>query len=361
MTIETRKDALAVDQLTKSYGAIKILENVSFHLARGEIAALLGPSGCGKSTTLRSIAGFVSPDRGRISINGIDVTHRMVHERDFGIVFQDYALFPHLTVRENVEYGLRHRRYTDKPFGARVGELLDLVRMSEFADRYPSQLSGGQKQRIALARALAPNPAVLLLDEPLSALDTSVRSQLQNELRAVLRQVGITTVIVTHDHEEAAVLADQVLLMNRGRIEQTGRPLEIYDRPATRFSAEFLGDVNWITGKFKGWASPGCAEIALADDVSLKLQARELPGVIGSAVQFGLRPEAIRFSSDGELDCRFAGTVKDVVKSRTSVQVEVAIAGEKTVKVIHRRDNSAPAVGESVRMSFAPESVFCLS
>jgi ABC-type Fe3+/spermidine/putrescine transport system ATPase subunit len=354
--------ALSLVGISKGYGSIGVLHGIDMDLHQGEIVALLGPSGCGKTTTLRAIGGFVAPDSGHIRIKGVDVTRHAVPERDFGIVFQDYALFPHLTVAENIRYGLKHRRYRARPHAERVAELLALVRMEAFAERYPAQLSGGQKQRVALARALGPNPAVLLLDEPLSALDASVRGKLQMELRQVLRAVGITTVIVTHDHEEAAVVADRIILMHEGRIVQDGAPLAIYDRPHSRFCAEFLGEVNWLAGRVLHSLDEQRFSVRLANGQHVVLHARDTPvPPADTFLDIGIRPE--RLVPGGRADRAqtgnlISGVVSRIQANRTNVELCVALDSGQSLKVSQRRDDSVPPVGSPIGLRFGIDEAF---
>jgi thiamine transport system ATP-binding protein len=236
---------VAIDGLTVGYDGVTALEDVSLTVEDGEFFTLVGPSGCGKTTTLRAIAGLESPDRGTVSIGGRDVTGKPPEDRDTGIVFQNYALFPHMSVAENVGYGLR---FAEPPGGVsadeRVAELLGLVGLDGFGDRDPTELSGGQQQRVALARALAPGPDVLLLDEPMSALDARLRERLRRDVRDIQQELGVTTVYVTHDQAEAMAVSDRVAVMHDGRVEQVGEPRDLYRRPRTRFVAEFLGENN---------------------------------------------------------------------------------------------------------------------
>jgi putative spermidine/putrescine transport system ATP-binding protein len=240
---------LELQDLRKQFGTHTALGGVSVSLAEGEFLSLLGPSGCGKTTALRIIAGFLQPDSGRIVIAGEDVTSRAPNRRDIGMVFQAYSLFPNMTAAQNVAFGLKVRKWPSAKRDARVGELLEIVGLSHAVDRYPHQLSGGMQQRVALARALAIEPRVLLLDEPLSALDALVRVQLREEIRRVQTQLGITTVYVTHDQEEALSVSDRVAVMYGGGIEQLGSPAEIYGAPATRFVAEFIGTMNRLESR----------------------------------------------------------------------------------------------------------------
>ncbi|MGL6041374.1 MAG: ATP-binding cassette domain-containing protein, partial [Deefgea sp.] len=234
---------LQISGINKQFAAFTALKDISLNVQKGEFVCLLGPSGCGKTTLLRIIAGLESTDHGSIIQTGRDITRASAAERDYGIVFQSYALFPNLTVAKNIAYGLKGRTQ-DKD--RRVTELLDLIGLPAIAEKYPAQLSGGQQQRVALARALATSPNLLLLDEPLSALDAQVREHLRGEIKALQQKLGVTTIMVTHDQEEALTMADRIVVMNHGVIEQIGTPDEIYQQPASRFVADFVGHCNWI-------------------------------------------------------------------------------------------------------------------
>ncbi len=237
---------LDMRDISKTFGDRRALERVSASVERGEFVCILGPSGCGKTTLLRVVAGLETPDAGTVLIDGRDVTNLRPSERNFGIVFQSYALFPNLTAYENVAYGLKSRRASTRATQRAVLGMLRTVHLEDCRDAYPSQLSGGQQQRVALARALVLSPNLLLLDEPLSALDAKVRSMLRGEITEIVRSLGITTLMVTHDQEEALTMADRIIVMNRSRVEQTGTPQEIYERPATSFVADFVGSVNFL-------------------------------------------------------------------------------------------------------------------
>src|SRR3954447_18723645 len=237
---------LDLTNVRKSFATSTAVENFNLEVERGEFISFLGPSGCGKTTTLRMVAGFETPTAGTIRINGADVTNTPPNQRQVGMVFQSYALFPNMTVAGNIGFGLKVKRQPESAIKARVDEMLKIIHMSEFGGRYPYQMSGGQQQRVALARALAIQPQVLLLDEPLSALDAKIRISLRNEIRAIQRQLGITTIYVTHDQEEALALSDQIVVMNKGRTEQIGTPFQIYNHPQTGFVASFVGTVNLL-------------------------------------------------------------------------------------------------------------------
>ena len=235
---------ILVENVSKNFGSFKALDKIDLEIKKGSLVSLLGPSGSGKSTLLRAIAGLEPPDSGKIWISGKDVTYKSVQDRQIGFVFQHYALFKHLTIRENIVFGLKILKASQNRTKARVEELLELIQLRGLGDRYPSQLSGGQRQRVALARALAVEPQVLLLDEPFGALDAKVRKELRTWLRRLHDEVGVTAVLVTHDQEEAMEVSDEIVVMNKGRIEQVGSAAEIYDRPATPFVMSFIGPVN---------------------------------------------------------------------------------------------------------------------
>ena len=239
---------LDVDELSVRYGTSLAVDGVSLAIEPGEVVALLGPSGCGKTTLLRVIAGFVRQAAGRVRVDGTPIDHLPANRRNIGIVFQNYALFPHMTVAENVAYGLRARGVANAEIQARIGRFLDIVQLGAFRERLPRQLSGGQQQRVALARALAVEPSILLLDEPFAALDRNLRLDMQIEVKRLQRTLGLTTILVTHDQDEAMSVADRIAVMNKGKVEQVGSPTEIYERPRTRFVADFIGEINILEG-----------------------------------------------------------------------------------------------------------------
>ncbi len=283
---------LSISNLTKKFGAFTALKSVSLDVLAGELICFLGPSGCGKTTLLRAVAGLDMHDEGRIEMGGRDVSHLPPSARDFGIVFQSYALFPNLTVSANVGYGLVNRRMPRAKVNARVKELLDLVGLPDQGSKYPAQLSGGQQQRVALARALATSPSLLLLDEPLSALDARVRIRLRDEIKALQRRLGVTTILVTHDQEEALAMADRIVVMNQGVIEQVGTPAEIYRNPASAFAADFIGTMNFLNAEIAG---PEHTKVGNA-----LLRCSYVGGrSSGTRVKLGLRPEEIRVRGVG--------------------------------------------------------------
>ncbi|MCG7394898.1 ABC transporter ATP-binding protein [Microvirga sp. ACRRW] len=243
---------LKIQGLAKSYKDVRVLESVDLDIASGEFFTLLGPSGCGKTTLLRTIAGFQHQDRGEIVVAGERIDHKPAHKRDIGMVFQDYAIFPHLTVAENVAFGLKARALPKGEIEARVAESLKMVRLDGYQNRLPAEMSGGQQQRIGLARAMAIRPTLLLMDEPLSNLDAKLRIELREDIRDIQRRLGITTIYVTHDQEEALAVSDRICVMNKGNIEQIGTPFEIYRKPLRRFAASFVGTMNFLPGRIEG-------------------------------------------------------------------------------------------------------------
>ncbi|GBD45157.1 Sulfate/thiosulfate import ATP-binding protein CysA [bacterium HR40] len=274
---------LQLEAITKRFGGFAAVREVSLAVAEGEFVCFLGPSGCGKTTLLRIVAGLERQSEGRIVQAGRDISTLSPRERDFGIVFQSYALFPNLTVRRNIAYGLESRGLPRSRVRQRVEELLALVGLEPHADKYPAQLSGGQQQRVALARALAPAPGLLLLDEPLSALDAKVRLHLRHELRDLQRRLGVTTIMVTHDQEEALSLADRIVVMNAGRVEQIGTPIEVYQRPASPFVADFVGVTNFLEAEVVGEGRCRCGD--------LELRVETAGRRAGEAVLLAFRPE----------------------------------------------------------------------
>ena len=355
---------LELDHVRKSFGAFAAVEDFVLSAERGEFVSFLGPSGCGKTTTLRMIAGFEYPDSGTITIAGKDISRLPPNKRNVGMVFQSYALFPNMTVASNVGFGMRVKKQPSSAISKRVTELLELINLSEKADRYPYQLSGGQQQRVALARALAIEPQVLLLDEPLSALDAKIRVALRTEIRAIQRQLGITTVYVTHDQEEALSLSDRVVVMSQGRIEQIGTPFEIYNFPTTSFVASFVGTLNLvaagITDAPGGRLSIGGQEVRTRGAVT---------GADGDGrVTLALRPEGIALGEGEPGSNRMRGVVEDINFLGSIVRIRVRVVdgveGAAPVTIALDAFNEPhlrlPATDESVTISFPPEACFVL-
>ncbi len=296
---------LAVDGVSKRFGNFEALNGVSLSVGQGELLCLLGPSGCGKTTLLRIIAGLEREDAGRVLAGGRELTGLPPQARDYGILFQSYALFPNLTVAENVAYGLHGRGMGRSHRDARVAEMLDLVGLGGSERKYPGQMSGGQQQRVALARALAPAPSLLLLDEPMSALDARVREHLRIELRQLQRRLNITTVMVTHDQEEAMTMADHIVVMDHGRIVQAGTPDQIYEQPASAFVASFIGQANWLPGRHVGNGRFSVGEMAF----TIGAQPAQAPET--GAARLCCRPEAVRFHPDAAEPNRLLARIVD--------------------------------------------------
>ncbi|PPK98858.1 putative spermidine/putrescine transport system ATP-binding protein [Kineococcus xinjiangensis] len=336
-----------LESLRRSYGAVPALDGLDLVLHPGELVALLGPSGCGKTTALRLVAGLEDADSGRVVVGGRDVTRLPASRRDMGMVFQAYSLFPHMTSLENVAFGLRLRGQAARERHRRAGEVLELVGLSAQADRYPHQMSGGQQQRVALARALAIQPTVLLLDEPLSALDAKVRAQLRDEIRRVQLEVGITTLFVTHDQEEALAVADRVGVMNSGRLEQVGSPTDVYHRPATPFVAEFVG----LSNKLPATVADGSAEVL---GVRLPLvDPRAEPGAALAVV----RPESVGLTP-AEGDGPLVGTVvaTSFLGAVSRVRVDLGPVGTVLAQ-LPTAEAGRFAPGARARIGLRPEPV----
>lgn len=330
--------AIEARGLVRRFGAVEALANVSLTIRKGEFFSLLGPSGCGKTTLLRIIAGLEIPDSGELRIGGRDVQSMPAHKRPVNTVFQSYALFPHLTVRDNVAFGLRMKRVSPAQIAERVERTMTTVQIAELAERRPAQLSGGQKQRVALARAVVNEPEVLLLDEPLGALDLKLRKQLQTELHDLQRRLGITFIHVTHDQHEALVMSDRIAVMNAGRIEQLGSAREIYERPSTRFVAEFLGSCNLIDGKVIATTAE-CFESATAlGHLRVRLPVSTgggKPFAPGRPVTLVVRPEKIRLAPATEAisgNCVVA-RIASVIFNGAETQYDLRV-GEQQLKAV---------------------------
>jgi spermidine/putrescine ABC transporter ATP-binding subunit len=330
-------------------GGVVAVDALSLQVEAGEFVSLLGPSGCGKTTTLRVIAGFIEPDAGQVLIKGADVTDLPPERRDIGMVFQSYALFPHMTVEANVAYGLRMRRVASDDRRRRTAEALELVRLGELAQRYPGQLSGGQQQRVALARAMVIRPSVLLLDEPLSNLDAKLRQEMRSEIRQLQQHLQITTVFVTHDQEEALTMSDRVAVMNRGRVEQVGPPRAIYREPRTRFVAEFIGEGNFFEGRVGPRTSAGMAFVTqggLAFTVAAVDGYQE-----GDRATASLRAEAVRLLPADESDnARFAnhaaGLLEEIAYLGAHTTYRVRLDDRTVVRVSHPNEAGQERMGE---------------
>lgn len=347
---------IELDALGKRFGNVDAVKSVTLNIEKGELVSLLGPSGCGKTTTLRMVAGFEAPTSGRLRIAGKDMTDVPVQNRGLSMVFQNYALFPHLTVAENVAFGLALRKLPKPEIAERVREGLQRVGLHNHDDRLPRQLSGGQQQRVALARALVVNPSVLLMDEPLSNLDLKLREQLRDEIRSIQRSLGITAIYVTHDQGEAMAMSDRIAVMNGGLVEQIGAPRDIYEHPATTFVAGFIGQCNIIDGRY----DPASGEFRAAGG-TLFHTARK-PVTVAGHLRLAIRPESIRFepSQGAAVDepNTFSGVIRDIVYLGDFVQVSVSTTPDgggtgDILNILHRvqRDQPMPSAGETVTFS----------
>ncbi len=329
-------------QVTKQFGRFTAVDNVSLKIERGEFFALLGPSGCGKTTTLRLIAGFELPTQGEVMLNGEPVGQLPPFKRNVNTVFQSYALFPHLTVEENVAFGLEMKKVDRKEAARRVGDALDLVRLPDIGHRRPHQLSGGQRQRVALARAIVNRPRVLLLDEPLGALDLKLRKAMQLELKELQRQLDITFIFVTHDQEEALVMSDRIGVMNEGELLQIGRPSEIYDQPNSRFVADFIGDTNFIPCRVES-CDDGLAQVAIGDNLLVNAMSATAVSA-GQEATLAIRPEKIHLQKIGDEvyhdEANFTGVVEDAVFLGTDTLFKVRLAPDVLVEVLYQNENA---------------------
>lgn len=354
------KGDLKLTNLTKSYGEFNAVDDLSLVIPEGSFFALLGPSGCGKTTTLRMIAGLEEPTSGKISIGATDITDKRPYQRPVNTVFQNYALFPHLTIFENIAFGLRRRGIKDVK--EQVDKVLNLVELPHLADRKPTQLSGGQQQRIAVARAIVNRPALLLLDEPLGALDLKLRRQMQIELKWIQTEVGLTFVHVTHDQEEAMTMADTIAVMNEGRIEQMGSPAELYDNPKTAFVANFLGQSNLIEGSIVD--SDGDYHVVDLHGQKAKVLKSRTHSK-NNSVLYAIRPEKLRIDLDNQSrpGNRFTGgRIVDVSYIGVSTQYQVEMPWKQEIMVFEQNDDGVPPLdkGDEVTLSWEPSFSFAL-
>jgi spermidine/putrescine transport system ATP-binding protein len=353
--------------VVKRFGDAVAVDHISLEVEDGEFFSLLGPSGCGKTTTLRMIGGFEAPTSGLIELQGQDVTWLPPFERNVNTVFQNYALFPHLTIFENVAFGLRRKKVAEDEVKRRVTEMLALVELPGFERRKPTQISGGQAQRVALARALINRPGVLLLDEPLGALDLKLRKQMQVELKRIQQEVGITFIYVTHDQEEAMTMSDRIAVMNKGRYEQLGDPESLYERPTTRFVAGFLGISNLLPGVVEG-TDDGYVTVRLENDVRVRAP-RGVVGTGSDALSVGVRPEKIRLREAADAvpagHNRLPGVIRDASYIGVSTQYQVEARGGARVTVYEQNVERATkaelwAPGEEVVMTWSPDHSFAV-
>jgi len=354
--------ALRLQALVKRFGAHAAVDGVDLAVALGEFVTLLGPSGCGKTTTLNLIAGFLAPDSGFIALNGRLVQDLPPFKRDLGMVFQDYALFPHMSVADNVAFGLKMRGVSREETATRVAEALSLVKLDGFDARRPNQLSGGQRQRVALARALVIRPAMLLLDEPLSNLDLKLREEMRGEISALQRRLGIATVFVTHDQDEALTMSDRIAVMSEGRIEQIGTPAEIYERPATRFVASFIGSINIVPAKV--------AEVPVNGFARLETPAGPAIAHVGSAssgrsVMLTIRPERLKLAEAGGAPAgavAWSARVVRVVYTGARLEVQLRLAdGSEAVAEATNDGRTSLGEGQGIVAWFRPEDAWIIA
>ena len=339
---------IRLESLVKSFGEVVAVDGIDLDMPPGEFFTMVGPSGCGKTTTLRMIAGFERPTSGRILLDGDDVAQTPPHRRNVNTVFQSYALFPHLNVADNVAFGLKYKKVTKAERTTMVNEALALVQLADYGKRKPGQLSGGQQQRVALARALVLRPRVLLLDEPLGALDARLRKDLQVELKALQENLGITFVFVTHDQEEALTMSDRVAVMNGGRVEQSGPPQEMYEEPATLFVADFLGVSNLVGAEAAGQDGRAC--VLKIGDVSLRAAQGEIDA--RGSVKAMIRPERVRVEPHGtEGENRLPGLVEHLVFLGSFREVRVRLLGGALVTAVQPNDGSEPAYSQGSPVS----------
>jgi spermidine/putrescine ABC transporter ATP-binding subunit len=356
--------AVRADAITKRFDQAVAVDHVSLDVYRGEFLSFLGPSGCGKTTTLRMIAGFEEPDAGTITVMGEDMTDRPPHQRNLGMVFQNYALFPHMTVFDNVAFGLKMRKVGSSELKRRVAQVLDLVQLTQMQQRYPRQLSGGQQQRVALARAIVIEPYVLLLDEPLSNLDAKLRKAMQTELRDLQRRLGITAIYVTHDQEEAMTVSDRIVVMDHGQIMQIGTPTEVYRKPANEFVAGFIGQVNFIRGRLE----PAGDEWTFIGDLGLVIPVTEhavhaAARRTGILVELAVRPEAIVITpcaNEATTAVSPKGMITRAVYTGASTTYQVLLDGGQTLQVVDqdRPGSRRWSEGDAVTVVLAPDTLY---
>ncbi|CAN5531555.1 ABC transporter ATP-binding protein [soil metagenome] len=348
---------LELTHINKTFNQTTAVNDFNLAIEGGEFVSFLGPSGCGKTTTLRMVAGFEQPTSGSIVMDGVEITNKAPNHRNIGMVFQSYALFPNMKVTDNIGFGLKVAGKPDSEIKKRVTEMLALIKLEQLGDRYPFQLSGGQQQRVALARALAIRPKLLLLDEPLSALDAKIRVSLRNEIRAIQRQLGITTIYVTHDQEEALSLSDRVVVMNHSLIEQVGTPFEIYNFPKTAFVASFVGTLNSLPAEVID-ASTGLLRV---DGQEIRTTQPLKAARDGDKIMLALRPELFRLNQTAVGENQLSGRVENILFLGAIVRVQVRL--RETLLAMDTFNNphlALPELGEEVTVSFSPEACLVL-
>jgi putative spermidine/putrescine transport system ATP-binding protein len=349
---------LSISHVTKQFGETVVVDNFDLDVEKGEFVSFLGPSGCGKTTTLRMVAGFETPTSGRIMLDGADITGKAPNQRNVGMIFQSYALFPNMTVAQNIGFGLRVRKESDTVVKQRVEEMIGLINLEKHANKYPYQLSGGQQQRVSLARALANRPQVLLLDEPLSALDAKIRVSLRAEIRSIQKSLGITAIFVTHDQEEALSISDRIVVMNAGEMEQVGTPFEIYNFPKTQFVANFVGSLNNADAEV---VDPANGILAM-DGVHLKTADADMSNRRkGDKVKISIRPERFSFATepmkDNVVDC----VIENITFLGSVVRIQISIGNTRfNMDTFNNPFLDLPAIGATEQVMCSKEAVLVL-
>ncbi len=349
---------LELHNLSKIYGTTEAVVDFNLDVEKGELVSFLGPSGCGKTTTLRMVAGFEIPTTGYIKVGGKDITNNPPNQRNVGMVFQSYALFPNMTVANNIGFGMKIAKKPVEEVRNRVAELLDLIHMPGLGDRYPYQLSGGQQQRVALARALALSPELLLLDEPLSALDAKIRVSLRAEIRAIQQKLGISAIYVTHDQEEALSLSDRVVVMNVGRMEQVGQPFEIYNYPTTEFVAQFVGTLNAV----KVDVTDAASHTLRIEDQHIQTAAGLDGYKNGDQVMIAIRPERLSFAAEGKKANILDSTIENITFLGSIVRIQLKVGAITfNMDTFNNPYLALPKVGDKVQITFSREAVLLLA
>jgi len=349
---------LQINNVSKTFGSTDAVKDFNLTIEKGELVSFLGPSGCGKTTTLRMVAGFEVPTGGRIVVNDEDITNTPPNQRDVGMVFQSYALFPNMTVSSNIGFGLKVANRSNDEIKNRVKEMLELINMPEYGDRYPSQLSGGQQQRVALARALALRPEVLLLDEPLSALDAKIRVSLRSEIRSIQQKLGITAIYVTHDQEEALSISDRVVVMYKGHMEQVGTPFEIYNFPQTEFVASFVGTLNAVEAE----VVDSNASVIRIDGIQLQAAKGLENKQNGSKVIIAIRPERFSFATEQKKANVFDAVIENITFLGSIVRIQVAAGSNMFyMDTFNNPFLELPKIGDKVQITCSREAVLVLN
>lgn len=348
---------LTLSNISKKFGDSYAVEDFNLDIDKGEFVSFLGPSGCGKTTTLRMVAGFEIPSSGKITLGGTDITDKAPNQRNVGMIFQAYALFPNMTVSQNIGFGLRIRKESEAAIKERVEEMINLINLQKHANKYPFQLSGGQQQRVALARALANRPQVLLLDEPLSALDAKIRVALRSEIRAIQKRLGITAIFVTHDQEEALSISDRIVVMNEGRIEQVGTPFEIYNFPITPFVANFVGSLNTAPAEV---VDPGKGLLSM-DGVKF-LSAAKMDGLQpGDKVRMAIRPERFSFASEVKKPNIVDARIENITFLGSVVRLSILIGNQRfNMDTFNYPSLELPKIGTTEPVTCSKEAVLIL-